>query len=139
MRCPNCYNEITSSGLYCHVCKTAFPFARQSNTSAPRILPVENAIVAAKDAEIDRLTAELDEWRKWGIIEVSIRNPNVAEYVRHWEGRAEKAETELDRIRASEEGALMILTQTIAERDAARAELAKLRADRQPAKDGEER
>ena len=48
-------------------------------------------------------------------------------------------QAEITRLRASEEGALMILTQTIAERDAARAELAKLRAGRQPANDGEER
>ena len=33
---------------------------------------------------------------KGGIIEVAIRNPNVMEYMRHWEGRAEKAEAALE-------------------------------------------
>lgn len=32
---------------------------------------------------------------KGGIIEVAIRNPSVAEYMAHWEGRAEKAEAQL--------------------------------------------
>ena len=36
--------------------------------------------------------AELDMLTKAGIIEVAIRNPSVAEYMRHWEGRAEQAE-----------------------------------------------
>ncbi|MBM6687174.1 hypothetical protein H9X89_16615, partial [Faecalicatena contorta] len=42
------------------------------------------------------LKAELDHLTKSGIIEVSIRNPSVADYMRHWEGRAEKAEAERD-------------------------------------------
>lgn len=45
---------------------------------------------------------------------------------------------ERDKLTASEEGALMIITQTIAERDAARAELEKLRGDRWPTNDGED-
>jgi hypothetical protein len=32
-----------------------------------------------------------------GIIEVSIRNPSVAEYMRHWEGRTEAAEAKASR------------------------------------------
>lgn len=35
-----------------------------------------------------------------GIIEVAVRNPSVSEYMRHWEGRAEKAERELELCRA---------------------------------------
>jgi hypothetical protein len=34
-----------------------------------------------------------------GIIEVAVRNPSVAEYMGHWEGRAEKAEAEVTRLR----------------------------------------
>jgi hypothetical protein len=30
-----------------------------------------------------------------GIVEISVRNPSVLDYMRHWEGRAEKAEAEL--------------------------------------------
>lgn len=37
-----------------------------------------------------------DDWRNWGVIEVAIRNPSVAEYMRHWEGRAISAEAERD-------------------------------------------
>jgi hypothetical protein len=39
--------------------------------------------------------AELEMLKTAGIIEVSIRNPSVADYMQHWEGRAEKAEAEL--------------------------------------------
>ncbi len=37
--------------------------------------------------------AERDkQWSEWGVIEVAVRNHSVAEYMRHWEGRAEAAE-----------------------------------------------
>lgn len=41
------------------------------------------------------LRAELKLMQTAGIIEVAVRNPSVAEYMRHWEGRAEKAEAAL--------------------------------------------
>ena len=40
----------------------------------------------------ERLIRELDQWKTWGIIEIAVRNSNVMEYMRHWEGRALKAE-----------------------------------------------
>ena len=46
--------------------------------------------------EIKRLRAELKQWTTWGVIEVAIRNPSVSEYMRHWEGRATKAEADRD-------------------------------------------
>lgn len=46
--------------------------------------------------EIDRLRAELDHFTKSGIVEIAVRNPSVAEYMRHWEGRAEKAERTIE-------------------------------------------
>ena len=44
--------------------------------------------------EIARLTAEVERLTKGSICEVAATNPSVMEYMRHWEGRAEKAETE---------------------------------------------
>ena len=44
------------------------------------------------DRELARMTAELRIMQTAGIIEVAIRNPSVADYMRHWEGRAEAAE-----------------------------------------------
>ena len=41
---------------------------------------------------------ELHLMKTAGIIEVAVRNPNVMEYVRHWEGRAEAAEADRDRL-----------------------------------------
>ncbi len=41
---------------------------------------------------IEVLEAELHLLKTSGIIEVATRNPNVFEFMRHWEGRAEKAE-----------------------------------------------
>ena len=46
-------------------------------------------------AEIERLGRELEHFTKSGIVEVSIRNPSVADYMRHWEGRVETAESAL--------------------------------------------
>jgi len=37
------------------------------------------------------------QWREWCAIEVAVRNPAVAESLRHWEERALKAETALAR------------------------------------------
>ena len=40
-----------------------------------------------------------------GIIEVAVRNPNVMEYMRHWEGRAEAAEVALEKaMKIADEG-----------------------------------
>ena len=44
---------------------------------------------------IAELEAELNLIKTSGIIEVATRNPNVMEYMRHWEDRAEAAEAKL--------------------------------------------
>jgi hypothetical protein len=51
-------------------------------------------VVFASDYERDikALKAELKNWETWGIVEIATRNPNVAEYCKHWEERATKAE-----------------------------------------------
>lgn len=46
-------------------------------------------------AEIERLRHDNEMLTTGGIIEVAVRNPSVADYMRHWEGRAEKAESAL--------------------------------------------
>lgn len=48
-------------------------------------------------ARIEKLEAELHLMKTSGIIEVAVRNPNVMEYMRHWEGRAEAAEAALEK------------------------------------------
>ena len=58
--------------------------------------------------EIERLEAELDHFKSSGIIEVAVRNPNVSEYMKHWEGRAEKAEAERDQLREAVDAALRV-------------------------------
>lgn len=59
-------------------------------------LPVESEPIS----EVDRLRQEITNLINSGIVEVAVRNPNVHEYMRHWEGRAEKAEAEVERLRA---------------------------------------
>ena len=44
---------------------------------------------------IKELEAELNLMKTSGIVEVSVRNPSVMEYIKHWEGRAETAEAKL--------------------------------------------
>jgi hypothetical protein len=47
-------------------------------------------------AAIREATAARDaEWKSWGVVEVAVRNPQVAEYCKHWEDRCAKAEGEL--------------------------------------------
>jgi hypothetical protein len=45
---------------------------------------------------INQLIEELHLMKTSGMIEVAIRNPNVLEYMQHWEGRAIKAELALE-------------------------------------------
>lgn len=52
---------------------------------------------------IAALEAENAQWRTWGMIEIATRNPNVASYMEHWEGRATKAEQERDALQAQAE------------------------------------
>lgn len=47
-------------------------------------------------ATIARLEGEIKALTTAGIIEVAVRNPSVADYVQHWEGRAEAAEAKGD-------------------------------------------
>jgi len=44
---------------------------------------------------IEKLEAELHLMKTAGIVEVSVRNTRVMEYMTHWEGRAETAEAKL--------------------------------------------
>lgn len=37
----------------------------------------------------------IPEWTSWGIVEIAVRNPSVADYVKHWESRTERAEQQL--------------------------------------------
>ncbi|MGV8955024.1 MAG: hypothetical protein ACOH2M_28260 [Cypionkella sp.] len=46
----------------------------------------------ALSAERHALGAELDMMKTAGIIEVAVRNPSVADFMQHWDGRTEKAE-----------------------------------------------
>jgi hypothetical protein len=54
-------------------------------------LPVKSEPIS----EVDRLRQEITDLMNSGIVEVAARNPNVLEYMRHWEGRAETAEAAL--------------------------------------------
>lgn len=54
---------------------------------------------------IEELEAEIHMMKTSGVIEVAVRNPNVLEYIKHWEGRAETAEAKLERAVELVEGA----------------------------------
>lgn len=43
----------------------------------------------------DPIADELHLMKTCGIIEIMVRNPNVADWVEHWEGRALKAEAKV--------------------------------------------
>lgn len=41
------------------------------------------------------LSSRDKEWSGWGVVEVAVRNPSVAEYMKHWEDRVKAAEDKL--------------------------------------------
>lgn len=51
--------------------------------------------IQALTARAEAAEAERDAMKKLGIVEVAVRNPNVMEYMKHWEGRTEAAEAKL--------------------------------------------
>jgi len=75
------------------------------------------------DSSVAHLERELAAFQTAGIVEIAVRNVNVAHYMNHWEGRAEKAERERDEAQARAALVPMLnqRIQTIAdERDEAR-------------------
>jgi hypothetical protein len=56
---------------------------------------VEQAAKAEPLSRLEEMERENANFRTWGIIEIAVRNPNVSEYMNHWEGRATKAEAEI--------------------------------------------
>ena len=62
----------------------------------PAVLAGRLSRAAAENAA---LRAEIDTMRTAGICEIAARNPQVMEYMRHWETRAEAAEAETARLR----------------------------------------
>jgi 8-oxo-dGTP diphosphatase len=64
--------------------------------------------LAERGAQKSAFEQELQQWKTWGVIEIAVRNPNVAEYMSHWEGRAEKAEAENVTLRSDREHLLAL-------------------------------
>ena len=54
-----------------------------------------------QEHEAAELRAELQLMKTAGIIEVAVRNPSVAEYMAHWEGRATDAEARIRELEAA--------------------------------------
>lgn len=54
---------------------------------------------AALRTQLAEAREEIAQWATWGVIEIAVRNPNVASYMDHWEKRATLAEAKLARAR----------------------------------------
>ena len=97
--CYGAYPELAApapeiEGRYGEVCKWLVDIEQEHLHDS---LTAQQLIESLRQ-EIARLTAELAEWRTLGIIEIAIRNPNVASYMDHWEKRAEQAEADVMRL-----------------------------------------
>jgi hypothetical protein len=57
---------------------------------------------AADAQQIAALRAENEQWKTWGVIEIAIRNVNIASYMNEWEGRTLKAEAQLTALQAEQ-------------------------------------
>ena len=61
-----------------------------------------NGTLAVEAADlITALRAENERLKTSGIAEVAAHNPSVMDYMRHWEGRTQKAEAENERLMAA--------------------------------------
>lgn len=80
----------------CDICHTGNGPRGFANTARIARVPDLEAMVLEQADELTRLRAELDTMKTAGIIEVAVRNPNVSDYMAHWEGRALKAEAEAE-------------------------------------------
>lgn len=67
----------------------------KSRSDAAFIAAFIAATVLALLAENAALRSEIETMTTAGIVEVAVRNPSVADYVQHWEGRATEAERKL--------------------------------------------
>lgn len=69
---------------------------QQCATAKHEIRPAEDVLWHLREA-----TREAEMLVRGGSIEVAVRNPNVASYMKHWEDRATKAEAKIERLRAA--------------------------------------
>lgn len=74
--------------------------ARIISGQAPMRIPAEpwadpDLVLSKCGMLIRALLSEIDQWKTWGVIEIAVRNPNVASFVDEWTARAEKAEAKL--------------------------------------------
>ncbi len=89
--------------------------------------PVDDLPPLPEQDDVTPLAARAErdkQWSEWGVIEVAVRNHSVAEYMRHWEGRAEAAEARVKKLEpvASESADWMLAAKEAqAERDALQA------------------
>jgi hypothetical protein len=67
--------------------------------------------VSSEEYEIAALKAEIEQWKTWGIIEIAVRNPNVASYMEEWESRAIKAEAQLATLSLPPNGPLLPISE----------------------------
>ena len=95
-KCPKCASAKTHAprgreldGCDHYICRTRV---------SPEFIITQSDLCRALEAK-NRAEAELNLMKTAGIIEVSIRNPSVADFVRHWTARAEKAEAELAEVK----------------------------------------
>lgn len=55
----------------------------------------DRPVASEPKSELEQLREEVAFLKSCGIVELAVRNPNVADWMQHWEGRAEKAEAAL--------------------------------------------
>jgi len=78
-----------------------YPYAATAEFQqlGPQVMRDLLTLVADQVASLTALQEQLEQWQTWGVIEIGIRNVNVASYMEHWEGRATKAEAEVTALR----------------------------------------
>jgi hypothetical protein len=133
--CPKCHkgpmlsvaalsipSPAIGTPLLCLVCAYVKPWGIfDVSTGVAVCIECRDKAQAARSSDRERIAElehELDNWRTWGVVEVAVRNPQVAEYCEHWEGRVESAESHAVELqRESELARVVILNESAAGRE----------------------
>ena len=95
----------TAMDVHCCHCHTGFIFDTNHECPDPTPSALKELLSASDDllAVVKELREQVADWQRWSIVEIAVRNPNVASYINHWEGRTLAAEATLATLREGQD------------------------------------
>ena len=93
--CERLKADVTRETTVCDTACMEAQRLREENTVFRAAQKICEDCDAPTNAELARLRAEVERLKMCGIVELAAINPSVADYCKHWEARAERAELAL--------------------------------------------